>query len=87
MFKLSLIIVGCIISNIASAQKWRPVLDKRRAWANAAAVRYKKTTESAPKAARLAILSCEAEKKSNFGSCQTGRKPQFCRRLRRYVGA
>jgi hypothetical protein len=64
MFKLSLIMVGCIISTVASAQEWTPVLEKWRACADAAAVRYAKSTESAPVVARLAILSCVTERKA-----------------------
>jgi hypothetical protein len=64
MFKLSPIMVGCIISTVASAQEWKPVLEKWRACADAAAVRYAKSTESAPVVARLAILSCVAERKA-----------------------
>lgn len=64
MFRLSLIMVGCIISTVASAQEWKPVLEKWRACADAAAVRYAKSTESAPVVARLAILSCVTERKA-----------------------
>ena len=77
MFKLFLIIVGCIFSTVASAQEWRPVLDKWRACADAAAVRYAKSTESAPVAARLAILSCVAEKKATLEAVKQVESPSF----------
>lgn len=64
MRKQFLVAVACLISSVASAQEWRPVLEKWRACADAAAVRYAKSTESAPVVARLAILSCVAEKKA-----------------------
>ncbi|MGC1562926.1 MAG: hypothetical protein WA820_24160 [Bradyrhizobium sp.] len=64
MRKQFLVAVVCLISSIASAQEWKPVLEKWRACADAAAVRYAKSTESAPVVARLAILSCVAEKKA-----------------------
>jgi hypothetical protein len=63
MGKQFLIAVGCIISTVASAQEWRPSVDKWRSCADAAAARYSKTAESAPVAARLAGLSCANEKK------------------------
>ena len=66
MRKQFLVAVGCLISSIASAQEWRPVLEKWQACADAAAVRYAKSTESAPVAARLAILSCVAERKATL---------------------
>lgn len=55
--------VGCIISTVASAQEWRAAADKWRSCADAAAVRYSKSAESAPVVARLAALACVAEKK------------------------
>jgi hypothetical protein len=66
MRKQFLVAVVCLTSSIASAQEWRPVLDKWRACADAAAVRYAKSTESAPVVARLAILSCVAERKATL---------------------
>jgi hypothetical protein len=63
MRKQFIIFVGCIISSVASAQEWRPSVDKWRSCADAAAARYSKTAESAPVAARLAGLSCANEKK------------------------
>ena len=66
MRKHFLVAVVCLISSIASAQEWRPVLEKWRACADAAAVRYAKSTESAPVVARLAILSCVAERKATL---------------------
>jgi hypothetical protein len=63
MRKQFLIAVGCIITTVASAQEWRPSVDKWRACADAAAARYSKTAESAPVAARLAGLFCADEKK------------------------
>lgn len=66
MRKHLLVAVVCLISSIASAQEWRPVLEKWRACADAAAVRYAKSTESAPVVARLAISSCVAERKATL---------------------
>ena len=66
MLKQFLIIVGCMISTIASAQEWKPALDKWRSCADAAAVRYSKSAESAAAAARLAALACVDEKKQVY---------------------
>ena len=63
MRKLVLVAVGCILPTLASAQEWRPTVEKWRACADAAAERYSKSTESAPVAARLAALACNDEKK------------------------
>jgi len=63
MRKEFLIIVGCIISNVASAQELKPAVDKWRSCADAAAVRSSKSAESAPVVARLAALACAAEKR------------------------
>jgi hypothetical protein len=63
MRKHLLVAVGCIISTVASAQEWRAAADKWRSCADAAAVRYSKSAESAPVVARLAALACVAEKK------------------------
>ena len=63
MRKLFLIAFGCIVPNIAGAQEWKAAVDKWRSCADAAAVRYSKSTESAPVVARLATLSCDNERK------------------------
>ena len=62
-----LISIGCLISTIAFAQEkgqGNPALEKWRACADAAAIRYSKSAESAPVVARYAILSCQEEKKA-----------------------
>ena len=66
MRKQFLVALVCLMPSIASAQEWKPVLEKWRACADAAAVRYAKTTESAPVVARLAILSCVAERRASL---------------------
>jgi hypothetical protein len=66
MRKQVLVAIGCLVSSIASAQEWKSVLEKWQACADAAAVRYAKSTESAPVVARLAILSCVAEKRATL---------------------
>ena len=66
MRKQLLIIVGCIVSTVASAQEWKSAVDKWRSCADAAAARYSKSTESAPVAARLAAMACDAEKKKTW---------------------
>ena len=63
MRKQFLVAVGCIVSTVACAQEWKPAIEKWRACADANAVRYSKTAESAPVVARLAALACDAEKK------------------------
>jgi hypothetical protein len=63
MRKQSLVAVGCVISNVASGQEWKPTIEKWRACADAAALRYSKSSESAPVVARLAAVACIAEKK------------------------
>ncbi len=63
MRKLFLIAAGIAISTVASAQEWKPAIEKWRGCAEAAAVRYSKSSESAQEAARLAALACNAEKK------------------------
>ena len=63
MRKLFLIAVGCIAPSVASAQEWRPAIEKWRSCADAAAERYAKSTESAPVVARLAALSCSDARK------------------------
>lgn len=63
MRKQFLIAVGCIITSVASAQEWKAPVDKWKACADTAAARYSKSAESAPVAARLAAISCHAEKK------------------------
>ena len=72
MRKHCLVAVVCLISSIACAQEWKPALDKWRACADAAAVRYAKSTESAPVVARLAIEFLRSREESNFGCHQTG---------------
>ncbi len=66
MRKQLLIIVGCIVSTVASAQEWKSAVDKWRSCADAAAARYSKSAESAPVAARLAAMACDAEKKKTW---------------------
>jgi hypothetical protein len=63
MRKLFLIVFGCIVPAVAYSQEWRPAVEKWRSCADAAAVRYAKSTESAPVVARLATLACSNEKK------------------------
>jgi hypothetical protein len=66
MRKQLLVAAGCIISTAASAQEWRTAADKRRSCADAAAVRYSKSKESAAAVARLAALACTAEKRQTW---------------------
>jgi len=66
MRKHLLVAVGCIISTVASAQEWRAAADKWRSCADAAAVRYSKSAESAPVVARLAALACADDKKKTW---------------------
>jgi hypothetical protein len=63
MRKLSLVLVGCIVSTGAYAQDAKSEIAKWRACADAAAARYAESTESAPVVARLAALACVAEKR------------------------
>ena len=77
MRKYLLVVVGCLISNIAAAQEWRPVAEKWRACADATAVRYAKSTESAPVAARLAMLSCVDERKATMEAVKEVEKARF----------
>src|SRR5712675_1382870 len=63
MRKQFLVAVGFVISTAASAQEWKPSIEKWRACADAAAARYSKSTESAAAVARLAALACHEEKK------------------------
>jgi hypothetical protein len=63
MRKQLLIAVGFVISTAASAQEWKPAIEKWRSCADAAASRYSKTSESAQEVARLAALACHPEKK------------------------
>jgi hypothetical protein len=63
MRKQFLIVVGFVISTAASAQEWKPAIEKWRSCADAAAGRYSKSSESAQEVARLAALACSAEKK------------------------
>jgi hypothetical protein len=68
MRKQLLIAIACMITTAASAQEWKSAVEKWRTCADAAAVRYSKSTESAPVAARLAALSCATEKKQVWQS-------------------
>jgi hypothetical protein len=77
MRKQFLVAVVCLTSSIASAQDWTPDLQKWRACADAAAVRYAKSTESAPVAARLAILSCVAERKETMEAAKRVESASF----------
>jgi hypothetical protein len=63
MRKQFLIAIGFVISTAASAQEWKPSIEKWRSCADAAAARYSKSTETAQQVARLAALACSAEKK------------------------
>jgi hypothetical protein len=63
MRKQFLIAVGLVISSAASAQEWKAAIEKWRSCADAAAARFSKSSESALAVARLAALSCSAEKK------------------------
>ena len=63
MRKQFLIAVGFAISSAASAQEWKPAIEKWRSCADAAAARYSKSSESAQEVARLVALACSAEKK------------------------
>jgi hypothetical protein len=63
MRKQFLIAVGFMISTAASAQEWKPAIEKWRSCADATAARYSKSSESAQEVARLAALACSAEKK------------------------
>jgi hypothetical protein len=62
MRKQFLVAAGCIVSTVASAQERRAAADKWRSCADAAAVRYSKSTESAAAVVRSAALACPAEK-------------------------
>jgi Tfp pilus assembly protein PilV len=77
MRKQFLVAVGCLISSIAAAQEWRPVAEKWRACADAAAARYAKSTESAPVVARLASLSCVAERKATLEAVKNVESASF----------
>ena len=59
-----LVAVGVVFSTAASAQDWRAAVDKWRSCADAAAVQFSKSNESAQAVARLAALSCSAEKQA-----------------------
>jgi len=63
MRKQLVLAVACVISTAAPAQEWKPAVAKWRACADATAVRYSKSTESASAVARLAALACHEEKK------------------------
>jgi hypothetical protein len=77
MRKQFVVIVGCIISTVASAQEWKPAIDKWRSCADAAAIRYSKSTESAPVAARLAALSCATERKQALDAMSRSESAKF----------
>jgi hypothetical protein len=77
MRKHFLVAVVCLISSLASAQEWTPTLEKWRACADAAAVRYAKSTESAPVVARLAILSCVSERKKTLEAVKLDESTSF----------
>ncbi len=66
MRRNTLIVIGCLISTVAFTQEKGkiPALEKWRACADAAAIRYSKSAESAPVVARYAIMSCRDEKKA-----------------------
>ena len=63
MRELSIVLLGCMLATGAVAQESKSLIAKWRACADAAAARYAKSTESAPVVARLAALSCIAEKR------------------------
>jgi hypothetical protein len=63
MRKRFLIAVGLAISTAASAQDWKPAIEKWRSCGDATAARYAKSSETAQEVARLAALACSAEKK------------------------
>jgi hypothetical protein len=63
MRELSLVLLGCVLATDAVAQDSKSEIAKWRACADAAAARYAQSTESAPVVARLAALSCVAEKR------------------------
>jgi hypothetical protein len=58
-----LIAVGVVFFTAASAQEWKSAIEKWRSCADAAAARYSKSNEDAHEVARLAALTCSAEKK------------------------
>jgi hypothetical protein len=63
MHRQIVVAVGVAISTVASAQEWKPTIEKWRSCADAAAARYSKSSETAQEVARLAALACNAEKK------------------------
>jgi hypothetical protein len=63
MRKLTLVLLGGIVSTGALAQDTKSAITKWRACADATAVRYAQSVESAPVVARLAVLACVAERK------------------------
>lgn len=65
MCKALLVAIGCSLPALATAQDQASnvAVQKWRDCADAAAIRYAKSAESAPVVARLAALSCDAEKK------------------------
>jgi hypothetical protein len=66
MRKQFLVAAGCIVSTVASAQERRAAAGKWRSCADAAAVRYSKSTESAAAVVRSAALACPAEKRQTW---------------------
>jgi hypothetical protein len=65
MYRITLAAVVCIACSAAAAQEdSKSALKKWRACADAAAVRYAKSTESAQVVSRYAIMSCRAEKQT-----------------------
>ena len=63
MYRLILAAVVCVVASAATAQEASKLaLGKWRACADAAAVRYAKSQESAQVVSRYAIMSCRAEK-------------------------
>jgi hypothetical protein len=65
MYRPILAAVACIVSSGAIAQEEsKSALKNWRACADAAAVRYAKSTESAQVVSRYAIMSCRAERQT-----------------------
>ena len=79
MSRNTLIVIGCLISTVAFTQEKGkdPVLEKWQACADAAAIRYSKSAESAPVVARYAIMSCHDEKKAASEALIKERGPRF----------
>ena len=80
MRRNTLIVIGCLISTVAFTQEkgsGNPALEKWRACADAAAIRYSKSAESAPVVARYAIMSCHDEKKAASQALIQEQGPRF----------